>query len=41
MGVETNELYTADITRTFPISAEWTGVQLKVYRAVLEAQQAG
>ncbi len=41
MGVETDELYTADVTRTMPVSAEWSPAQLKVYRAVLEAQDAG
>jgi Xaa-Pro aminopeptidase len=41
MGVETDELYTADITRTMPVTGEWTANQLKVYRAVLEAQDAG
>jgi Xaa-Pro aminopeptidase len=41
MGVETDELYTADVTRTMPVSGEWTPEQLKVYRAVLEAQVAG
>ncbi len=41
MGVETDELYTADVTRTMPISGEWTPDQLRVYRAVYEAQSAG
>lgn len=41
MGVETDELYTADVTRTMPVSGEWTPAQLKVYRAVQEAQAAG
>ena len=41
MGVETDELYTADVTRTMPVSGKWTPEQLKVYRAVLEAQAAG
>ncbi|MDT4911059.1 MAG: Xaa-Pro aminopeptidase [Pseudonocardiales bacterium] len=41
MGVETDELYTADVTRTMPVSGEWSPAQLKVYRAVLEAQAAG
>jgi Xaa-Pro aminopeptidase len=39
--VETDELYTADVTRTMPVSGEWSPAQLKVYRAVLEAQAAG
>lgn len=41
MGVETDELYTADVTRTMPVTGDWTANQLKVYRAVLEAQDAG
>ncbi|MDQ6850797.1 MAG: Xaa-Pro aminopeptidase [Actinomycetota bacterium] len=41
MGVETDELYTADVTRTMPVSGEWSPAQLQVYRAVQEAQQAG
>ncbi len=41
MGVETDELYTADITRTMPVSGEWTPAQRRVYGAVLEAQSAG
>lgn len=41
MGVETDELYTADVTRTMPVDGTWSPAQLKVYRAVLEAQSAG
>lgn len=41
MGAETDELYTADVTRTLPVSGEWTRAQLQVYQAVLEAQTAG
>ncbi len=41
MGVESDELYTADVTRTMPIDGAWTPTQLRVYRAVLEAQTAG
>jgi Xaa-Pro aminopeptidase len=41
MGVETDELYTADVTRTFPVTGEWTDAQRRVYNAVLEAQTAG
>jgi Xaa-Pro aminopeptidase len=41
MGIETDELYTADVTRTMPVSGEWTPDQLRVYRAVQEAQEAG
>jgi Xaa-Pro aminopeptidase len=41
MGVETDELYTADVTRTMPVTGEWTPDQRRVYNAVLEAQTAG
>jgi Xaa-Pro aminopeptidase len=41
MGIETDELYTADVTRTMPVSGEWSAAQLQVYRAVQEAQAAG
>ncbi len=41
MGIETDELYTADVTRTMPVDGQWTPAQLQVYRAVEEAQQAG
>ena len=41
MGIETDELYTADVTRTLPIGGEWSPAQLQVYRAVQEAQAAG
>ncbi|MFE9044568.1 aminopeptidase P family protein [Streptomyces sp. NPDC007818] len=40
-GVETNSLYTADVTRTLPISGTFTPAQRQVYDAVYEAQQAG
>jgi Xaa-Pro aminopeptidase len=40
-GVETNELYTADVTRTLPISGAFTDIQRKIYDAVYEAQEAG
>ncbi|OII60829.1 Xaa-Pro aminopeptidase [Streptomyces sp. CC53] len=40
-GVETTELYTADITRTLPISGAFTDLQRKIYDAVYEAQEAG
>ncbi|MEU8619129.1 aminopeptidase P family protein [Streptomyces sp. NPDC048623] len=40
-GVETTSLYTADVTRTLPISGTFTAVQRKVYDAVYEAQSAG
>jgi Xaa-Pro aminopeptidase len=41
MGIETDELYTADVTRTVPVSGQWSANQLRVYRAVQEAQEAG
>ena len=41
MGVETDEIHTADVTRTFPLTGEWTPTQRRVYQAVLEAQEAG
>ncbi|PZS14515.1 MAG: Xaa-Pro aminopeptidase [Pseudonocardiales bacterium] len=41
MGVETDELYAADVTRTMPVSGDWAPEQLRVYRAVQEAQAAG
>jgi Xaa-Pro aminopeptidase len=40
MGVESAELYTADVTRTLPISGRFTDVQRDVYDAVWRAQQA-
>ncbi|MFE6228262.1 MULTISPECIES: aminopeptidase P family protein [unclassified Streptomyces] len=40
-GVETTELYTADVTRTLPISGRYTDIQRKIYDAVYEAQEAG
>ncbi|MFB7586658.1 aminopeptidase P family protein [Streptomyces sp. NPDC056169] len=40
-GVETTELYTADITRTLPINGRYTELQRKIYDAVYEAQEAG
>ncbi|WP_019548043.1 aminopeptidase P family protein [Streptomyces sulphureus] len=40
-GVETDTLYTADVTRTLPISGRFTDLQRKVYDAVHEAQEAG
>lgn len=41
MGVEGNNLYTADVTRTVPIGGRFTPVQRRVYEAVLAAQEAG
>lgn len=40
-GVEVDSLYTADVTRTFPISGKFSLAQRQVYEAVLAAQQAG
>ncbi|MDF3290852.1 aminopeptidase P family protein [Streptomyces silvisoli] len=40
-GVETTTLYTADVTRTLPISGTYTELQRKIYDAVYEAQEAG
>ncbi len=41
MGIETDSLYTADVTRTMPINGSWSAPQRQVYTAVLEAQEAG
>jgi len=40
-GVEGRELYTADVTRTLPVSARFTPEQREVYEVVWRAQQAG
>ncbi len=39
-GVEVDSLYTADVTRTLPVSGTFTDVQRKVYEAVREAADA-
>ena len=39
-GVEDESLYTADITRTVPVSGKFTQVQRRVYQAVYDACQA-
>ncbi|MFC3981074.1 aminopeptidase P family protein [Streptosporangium jomthongense] len=39
-GVETDALYTADITRTLPLSGRFSPVQRQVYELVLQAQDA-
>ncbi|MFH9264414.1 aminopeptidase P family protein [Streptomyces sp. NPDC017546] len=40
-GVETHDLYTADVTRTLPINGTFSPLQRKIYDAVYEAQEAG
>jgi Xaa-Pro aminopeptidase len=40
-GVEAESLFTADITRTFPINGKFTPAQRKIYTLVYEAQEAG
>ncbi|MFH7333848.1 aminopeptidase P family protein [Streptomyces sp. KHY 26] len=40
-GVETRDLYTADVTRTLPVNGRFTPVQREVYEAVYAAQEAG
>ncbi len=40
MGVEGYELYTADVTRTLPVSGTYTPCQREVYSLVLDAQEA-
>ena len=39
-GVELDSLYTADITRTLPVSGKYSPTQRKIYEAVLEAADA-
>ncbi len=41
MGVENPALYTADVTRTLPVSGRFTDLQRQVYDIVYAAQQAG
>ncbi|GII21732.1 aminopeptidase P family protein [Planosporangium mesophilum] len=41
MGVENRNLYTADVTRTIPVSGSFTPLQRQVYDIVYRAQQAG
>ncbi|WP_262286205.1 aminopeptidase P family protein [Micromonospora sp. MA102] len=41
MGVENRNLYTADVTRVFPVDGRFTPLQRQVYDAVYAAQQAG
>ncbi|MCA2222546.1 aminopeptidase P family protein [Nonomuraea aurantiaca] len=40
-GVESDTLYTADITRTLPLSGRFSPVQRQAYELVYEAQTAG
>ena len=40
-GVECDQLYTADVTRTLPINGVFTAAQRRVYELVLAAQDAG
>ena len=40
-GIETDTLYTADITRTLPVNGRFSPAQRTVYEAVLAAQRAG
>ncbi|HEX6872587.1 MAG TPA: aminopeptidase P family protein [Micromonosporaceae bacterium] len=41
MGVENRNLYTADVTRTLPVSGTFSPAQREVYEIVYRAQQAG
>jgi Xaa-Pro aminopeptidase len=41
MGVEVDTLFTADVTRTMPVSGQWTPAQRQLYGGVLESQEAG
>jgi Xaa-Pro aminopeptidase len=41
MGVENKALYTADVTRTLPVSGQFTALQRSVYDIVYASQQAG
>ena len=40
MGVENRELYTADVTRTLPVSGTWTPQQREIYDLVYRSQEA-
>ena len=40
-GAEVESMYTADITRTIPISGKFSPAQRKIYNLVSEAQKAG
>ncbi|GAA0723539.1 aminopeptidase P family protein [Dactylosporangium roseum] len=41
MGVENRHLYTADVTRTVPVSGTFSPLQRQVYEIVYRSQQAG
>ncbi len=41
MGAENRHLYTADVTRTLPVSGTFSGPQRQIYDIVYAAQQAG
>jgi Xaa-Pro aminopeptidase len=41
MGIEGDNFYTADVTRTIPVSGTFTPLQRQVYDIVYAAQQAG
>jgi Xaa-Pro aminopeptidase len=40
-GVETRNLYTADLTRTLPVNGRFDELQRRIYDAVYDAQSAG
>ncbi|HWD96368.1 MAG TPA: aminopeptidase P family protein [Acidimicrobiales bacterium] len=40
-GVESHELYTADVTRTMPVNGTYSAAQRRIYDLVYEAQSAG
>lgn len=40
-GIEVDALYTADVTRTLPVSGRFTATQRRIYDAVYAAQSAG
>jgi Xaa-Pro aminopeptidase len=40
-GVECHNLYTADVTRTMPVSGRFSPAQRRIYELVLAAQEAG
>jgi Xaa-Pro aminopeptidase len=41
MGVESHDLYTADVTRTLPVDGTFTPLQRDLYDLVYQAQEAG